>query len=131
MQRGEVVNPIMVLLLPMVTCGVYGIYWLYKTMNEINAGLGREEFNVTPDLILTFVTCGIYGLYLYWKMANAVVELQQAWGVQPEMDATILFVLCFVMGLGPFFMQQGLNNAWETGTPGGAGGGGMNMGGGF
>lgn len=122
MQRGEVVNPIMVLILPMVTCGLYGIYWMHTAMGEINAGLGREEFEPTKDIILTFVTCGLYGLYVYWRMANAIVELQQKWGVQPEMDATILFVLCFVMGLGPFFMQQGMNNAWENGTPGGAAG---------
>ena len=121
MQKGEVTNPILVLVLPMVTCGMYMIYWMFKAMNEINAGLGREEFNPTTDLILTFVTCGAYGIYFNWPLSNAVVELQQKWGVQPEMDANIMFVLS-LFGLGGFFMQTGMNNAWEKGTPGGAGG---------
>ena len=34
-----------------------------------------------------------------------------------------IFVLALVFyPAAPFLMQQGLNNAWENGTPGGAGG---------
>ena len=121
MQRGEVRNPVTVLILVYVTCGFYAIYWLYLLMGELNAGLGREEFPIVKELVLTFVTCGIWGLWLQWRIANAVVELQKAWGVEPEMEATILFVLNFVY-VGPLFIQKSVNNAWENGTPGGAGG---------
>ena len=123
MQRGEVRDPIMVAILGMVTCGFYNLYWMYMVCEEMNNGLGREEFNFVKVLLLSMVTCGAWGLYFWWRLANATVEVQQKWGVQPGQDATIIFVLALVFyPAAPFLMQQGLNNAWENGTPGGAGG---------
>lgn len=121
MQRGEIRNPVTVLVLGLVTCGIYQIYWLFTIAGEINKGLGREEFNPVKELLLTFVTCGIWGLWFLWRLCEAVVEMQKAWGVEPEMDAPILFIMNFLY-VGPLFMQKSLNNAWENGTPGGAGG---------
>ena len=121
MQRGEVRNPVQVLILIYVTCGIYGLMYFFAVCDDINKGLGREEFNAVKEIVLTIVTCGMWGLWFQWRLCNAVVELQKAWGVEPEMEATILFVLHFVY-VGPLFMQKSLNNAWENGTPGGAGG---------
>lgn len=121
MQRGEVRNPVTVLILCLCTCGIYNLYWIYTILGEINGGLGREEFSPTKDLVLGLVTCGLYMLYVLWRVCEAVVELQKQWGVEPEMESTILFVLNFVY-VGPMFIQKSLNNAWESGTPGGAGG---------
>ena len=120
MQRGEVRNPILVLVLPMVTCGLYAFYWIYTVVEEINGALGREEFNFMKEIALSIVTCGAWGIYFQWRLCEAVVEVQQQWGVQPSMDAPILFVTNF-LGVGPFLMQTALNNAWENGTPGGTG----------
>lgn len=119
MQRGEVRNPIMVVVLPMLTCGIYGLIWFFQVCEDLNKGLGRQEFNAVKELALTFVTCGLWGYYFIWRICEAVVEVQKQWGVQPNMDAPILFVMSLI-GIGPFFMQSGLNNAWENGTPGGA-----------
>jgi hypothetical protein len=121
MQRGEIRNPVTVLILIYVTCGIYGIIWMLAICEDINKGLGREEFNAVKEILLTVVTCGLWGIWFQWRLCQAVEELQRAWGVEPEMEATILFVLHFVY-VGPMFVQKGLNNAWENGTPGGAGG---------
>lgn len=121
MQRSEVRNPVTVLLLSMFTCGVYAIYYLFFVMPEdLNRGLGREEFNGVKELLLTLVTCGVWGLWYQWRVCEALVEVQRSWGVEPVMDAPIMFVMAFV-GIAPLFYQQSLNNAWENGMPGGAG----------
>ena len=120
MQRGEVRNPVTVLILVMVTCGIYGIILFFKWCEEINQGLGRQEFNAGKEILLSIVTCGVWGYYFMWRLSEALVELQRAWGVEPVMDAPILFVTNLV-GLGPLFIQQSFNNAWENGAPGGAG----------
>ena len=122
MQRGEVRNPVTVLVLMFVTCGLYGLIWMMGVIDDVNKGLGREEFSAVKEVVLTIVTCGIWGIWFQWRLAEAVVEVQRSWGVQPKMDAPILFVTNFVLGLGPYFVQDSLNNAWENGTPGGAGG---------
>lgn len=121
MQRGEVRNPVMVLVLTLFTCGIYAIIWILGVCDDVNKGLGREEFNGGKEIGLTLVTCGLWGYYFFWRLSEATAEVQQAWGVQPTMDPPIYFVT-FLFGLGPFFIQTGLNNAWENGTPGGAGG---------
>ena len=123
MQRGEVRDPIMVMVLSLVTCGIYQLYWISKSYEELNRGLGREQFNFVKDLLLSVVTCGIYGIYAMWQFLNGVTELQQKWGVQPKFEAPIMFIVLFVFGPAVTFMaQDSLNNAWEHGTPGGAGG---------
>lgn len=121
MQRGEVRNPVTVLILGFVTCGIYQIIWLNSVCSEINQGLGRDEFNFVKEFLLGIVTCGLWFIWFMWRLCEAVVELQKAWGVEPDMDQPILFVMNFLY-VGPLFVQKGLNNAWENGTPGGAGG---------
>ena len=118
MQRGEIRNPIMVLVLPLLTCGIYGIIWMIGLCDDLNKGLGRQEFSAAKEIGLTIVTCGMWGYYFLWRVCEAVVEVQRSWGVQPNMDAPIMFVMS-LLGIGPFFLQTGLNNAWENGTPGG------------
>ncbi len=123
MQRGEVRDPIMVTVLSLVTCGIYNMYWLYMTIEEMNKGLGEERFNFFKEIGLSVITCGLYAFYFYWQFCNATAELQQRWGVQPAQEGAILFVLFLVFPpAAVFLIQQGLNNAWEQGTPGGAGG---------
>jgi hypothetical protein len=118
MERGEVRNPIMVVVLPFLTCGIYSFIWLFALCADLNKGLGREEFNPIKEIALTFLTCGFWGYYFLWRACEGVVEVQKSWGVQPQMDAAVMFLMGF-LGIGPFFMQQGLNNAWENGSPGG------------
>ncbi len=116
MQRGEVRDPIMVLVLSLVTCGIYNIIWIFKTADEINKASGTEQFNMVKEILLTIVTCGIWGIWFQWRYAEAVVNLQKSWGVKPQMEAPILFLMAFVY-LMPFFVQQGLNDTWQHGTP--------------
>lgn len=119
MQRGEVRNPVTVLLLYLLTCGVYACWYLFFVLpEELNQGLGREEYNGVKELLLSIVTCGLWSLWYMWRASESVVELQQRWGVEPVMEAPILFLMHF-LNVGSLFMQQSLNNAWEHGTPGG------------
>jgi hypothetical protein len=118
MERGEIRNPVLVLILPMLTCGIYGIIWFFGLCDDLNKGLGRQEFNAGKELLLSIVTCGFWAYYFLWRACEAIVEIQNSWGVKPQMDAPIMFVMA-LFGIGPFFMQQSLNNAWENGTPGG------------
>jgi len=60
-----------------LTCGIYGLYWMYKLNDELNqltddtsaAGGGTV-------IVLTIVTCGIYGLYWFYKMGDKVDALK-------------------------------------------------------
>ena len=117
MQTGQVRNPFVVYLLTFVTCGIYGMYWIFQTSQELNDALGREEFNPGMEIGLGIITCGLWILWWDWRAAEASVEIQQAWGVEPKFDAPIAFIITwFFFGVG---IQMSLNNAWENGAPGG------------
>jgi len=114
--RGEVRDPVKMVILTYVTCGFYGLLLIINIMNELNAAFGEERYSVARDLILGFITCGAYSIYLFWKIANDIEELQTQWGVEPKFAAPILFLMNLFY-IGPWGMQTSLNNAWENGNP--------------
>lgn len=58
------------IILSLVTCFFYNIYWNYRQMKALNALLGREEYDFVKWLLLTIVTCGIYHMYYEYRMGS-------------------------------------------------------------
>lgn len=116
MQRGPFRHPVFVLLMMWFTCGLYFLYWYFKASSEINHGLGYQRLNIGVDFLLGVLTCGLWFLWWHWQAAEAVIEMEQSWGVEPKMDAPVLFLLSF-FGVGEMMLQVSMNNAWENGTP--------------
>jgi hypothetical protein len=55
------------ILLSLITCGIYGIFFWWGYINDINDVCvcdGKKSPNYLIVTILTFLTCGIY--YLFW-----------------------------------------------------------------
>ena len=52
-----------------ITCGIYGLYWLYKMAESINIITNTED-DTSPGLVVLFnvLTCGIYGCYWGYKV---------------------------------------------------------------
>ena len=96
-----------------MTCGFYGIFWLYKRMLEVNTFLGREE--IKPMFFFLSFICGPLMLLVLWKMCKALPEMGQRAGVQIADRSMLLFllVLCFPYGFY-FLYQQDLNTIWEA-----------------
>lgn len=113
-RKGEVRDPIKTLLLCLFTCGFGNMYMILKWAEDVNGGLGEEKYNGIKILLIGMLTCGFYAIWQLWNMCNDVAEIQRKWGVEPDKDGTILFILHFVY-VGPMFFQTGLNNAWENG----------------
>ena len=60
-------------ILSIVTCGIYGLYWLVKVNDEIN--MMCADANGTSGIavvLLSLVTCGIYSYYWSYKMGEKV-----------------------------------------------------------
>lgn len=113
---GENREPVMVLLLPFVTCGIYGMYWWYVTITEIKNALNRQDINPGMELVLGIVTCGIYFVYLAYKYPQLLLEMQDRVGL-PRNDISTISLLLSVFGLYPvasFMIQTELNKIWDT-----------------
>ncbi|AEM23453.1 conserved hypothetical protein [Brachyspira intermedia PWS/A] len=117
MTKGTVRSVPMLVLLSIVTCGIYYLYWIYKTTDEIKNFMGREDINPTLELILVLVTCNIYSLYWYYKYGKIVyLEMTAKAGMDNSEDSTVLLVILglLVYVVAGAIMQDKLNAIWNS-----------------
>ena len=61
---------IVALLLSLITCGIYGIYWFITMTDESNKVSGDNSTSGGMAFLFTILTCGIYSIYWYYKMGQ-------------------------------------------------------------
>ncbi len=86
-----------VIILSLVTCGIYAMYWIYAMSNDIKTYLDDETINPGLELLLTVVTCGIYGIYWYYKFGKLICTCQEKAGINVE-DNSIIYIILAVFG---------------------------------
>ena len=109
---GKIEKPVNLLLLTIVTCGIYGIVWSFRIVKEINESAGRE-------LIPSWVP--IVGIFLKPLEAYYVDKAMQEFMPMKGKEWTSKFVtwllLTFVVGIGMYMYlyqtQDSLNSVWE------------------
>jgi hypothetical protein len=98
--RSEGVRSIPIdLILTIITCGIYGLYWQYKQMAILNRWLNREDFDFVLWLILSIVTCGIFAMYYEYKMAKGINEIQEQNDFKVAGDLPLICLLLAIFGL--------------------------------
>lgn len=61
------------IILSIVTCGIYGLYWLVCLTNDTNTAAGTTDgTSGGMVLLLTIVTCNIYSLYWGYKQGEKI-----------------------------------------------------------
>ena len=69
-------NWVTVLLLSLVTCGIYGIVYFYQYSKDVNTvceGDGKTTQNYIVALLLGMITCGIY-MWVWYYGVGARLE---------------------------------------------------------
>jgi hypothetical protein len=87
------------IILSLVTCGLYNIYWNYREMQSLNAMLGREEYNFIHWAILSLVTCGIYHIYYEYKMGSDIYLHMRDRGLDANPNLPVIGLLLSLFGL--------------------------------
>ena len=100
------VDPIMVLLFSILSCGLYLIYWNIKVSEVFNAVAGRE---VISQPIAIFAGCcmpvNIYFYYLAGK--EALPKVYERTGELQKDQSTLLIVLGFFFPIAAAMIVQG------------------------
>ncbi len=100
------------IILSIVTCGIYSLYWFIKLTDEINQASGNpNDTSGGMALVFTLITCGIYGWFWYYKMGEKLDQAYTAKGMPAQSRGILYLVLGFV-GLGIVsyaLMQDSLN----------------------
>ena len=85
--------------LSIVTCGIYGIYWLYKMVEEADYLTGNP--NPQPPIVvilLSIVTCSIYLIIWLYNTGKRFDEMSVREG-RGEGNNGILVLLLAIFGL--------------------------------
>ena len=100
------------IILTIVTCGLYGLYWFICLTDEVKTRSGEESAQSGGiALILTIITCGIYGLYWAYKIGKDIAVAQQKAGITVK-DNSVLYLILDFLGLSIVnyaLMQNDLN----------------------
>jgi hypothetical protein len=86
------------LILTIVTCGIFNLYWNYRQMVACNDLLRRREFGFWVWVLLSLITCGIYHIYYQYKMGAAIVEIQRNAGVEMFDKLPLISVFGTILG---------------------------------
>lgn len=91
-------NIALCIILQIVTCGIYGLYWFVCLTDDTNTISGEtESASGVLALVLTIVTCGIYGLYWAYKCGEKIDIAHQKKG-EPAGNGGILYLILFIFG---------------------------------
>ena len=86
---------VVAVLLSMLTCGFYGIYWFVKLTDEANAASGKDETSGIVAIIFTFITCGIYSIYWSYNMGEKMHAAGKRYGGEIANNSTLYLLLSF------------------------------------
>lgn len=111
-------NVAVAILLSIVTCGIYGIYWFVCLNDDANVLSDRPgDTSGGVAFLLTLVTCGIYSFYWAYKMGEKLNAAKALRGMQGDPNASILYLLLSIFGLSIVawaLMQNDINTMIPT-----------------
>lgn len=114
----------MYILLSIITCGIYGYFFVYdlaQDTNEMCEGDGENTAGLLIYIILSTLTCGLYSMYWMYKIQNRLHATGPRHGIPvAETGTTVLLwylVGSLLCGIGSFVaMNIVITSANKVGT---------------
>ena len=88
----------MVIILTLITCGIYGVFWMYAITEELSHATNDPNFSGAKALIFILLTCGIYGFFWYYTVGQKIAEMQRQHNMLIK-DNGVLFIVLAIFGL--------------------------------
>jgi len=99
-------DPVMVLILGIITCGLYLIYWNIKTAQVLNAVAEKEV--ISQPIALFAGCCMPVNLYFYYLAGkDALPKLSEKINEPKKDQTTLLLVLGFLVPMVAAMIVQG------------------------
>ncbi|WP_430399469.1 DUF4234 domain-containing protein [Flavobacterium sp.] len=106
------VDPIVVLILGIITCGLYLIYWNLKMAEVLNAVNNKEV--ISPTIAIVTGCCGL-NLFFYWLVGrDGLPKVYELTGQPNKDDSTLLLVLgLFFPMISAMIVQSEVNKLYN------------------
>ena len=105
-------NIVVCILLTIITCGIYGIFWMINMANDLNTVSKQQDTSGGMVFLFSLITCGIYGLFWIYKAGNKLEIAANNHGL-PAKNQSVIFLILSLVGLGIIsycLIQNELNN---------------------
>ncbi|MNI62773.1 hypothetical protein D3C73_1181060 [compost metagenome] len=89
----------MAIILSLITCGIYAIYWFIVMTNDVGKLSGDYTFTGGKHFLLTLVTCGIWSFVWAYQVGKQIEEAQRQRGLAAT-DNSTLYIILSIFGLG-------------------------------
>ena len=107
------------ILLSFVTCGIYGLWFIYDLAKDVNImceGDGKKTAGLIKVMLLSLVTCGIYSIYWWIAIADRMYLNGPRYNAQvPNKGSSVLMWIllgCFCLPILVYVgMYQVIENA--------------------
>lgn len=100
------VDPIVVLLLGFITCGLYLIYWNIKVAQVLNAVAGKEV--ISQPIAIFSGCCMPVNLYFYYLAGKeGLPKVYERTGETEKDQSTLLLILGFLFPMVAAMIVQG------------------------
>lgn len=99
------------IILSLITCGIYGLYWMATLTDDANALSGRtNETTGGMTVLFSIITCHIYGYYWAYKMGEKL-DAAKAARQMPAGNGAVLYLILelFIPIVGWALMQDDIN----------------------
>ena len=128
MRLGTPRDPALTLVLILLTCGIYYLYFIYVVSEETQEFSGERDVVPGLEVLLSIITCGLYNIYWDYKIGKRVAEMCGQVGL-PITDNAVIYLVLDLVGFGgfgslglvnPVLQQDSLNRIWKaamTGPP--------------
>ncbi len=95
------------ILLSIITLGIYGLYFEYKLIKDVNKACtydGKHTKGVIAMVLLTLITLGIYAFVYYYGRAERINAACTHYGVRSEISGSTMLlwmILGSFIAIGP------------------------------
>lgn len=99
------------IVLYIVTCGIYGIYWFVVLTDEVN----REKQEYSRDLsgiacfLLSIITCNIFGIYWAYKMGEKLDTIKVERQIPTGQESNVLYLILELIGFNVIVLALAQN----------------------
>ncbi len=107
-------EPILVLVLGFVTCGLYLIYWNLKSSSVLNAVSGREV--ISPAVAILAGCCYPVNCYFYYLAGQSLGDMGKKIGREEELKGKAILLLIlgiFLPAVAAMIVQGHINELYD------------------
>ena len=106
-------SPVVVVILSIITFGIYYLYWYYSVNSEMRRY--RPSIEVSPGIALLSQFVPIANWISAYNTAGRLLTLEEAEPVPHGISPGIALLLHILLGIAyPFYVQDHLNRLWEA-----------------